>query len=204
MYELLEGEDIVYEGMTEETEKFKMRKFGHGFHITEEAFVNDDTSELTRLFNAGTSAAKKESDVVYEQLFKGTVNGVALFDASHNNVLTGKNIFAADGSVGNAILDADKALSMQTIMGDAETDIDFNLGTVVSSKNLKYDLLKFKTEVFPTVPKQAQIFREFETITESRIDKNTTDAGPNVFYAIAGHVRAGYPVHRAGLPPRTY
>ena len=181
--ELHENEDIQYGGTSEEKENMRLRTFGHAFQITERAFVDDDTRELTRLFNAGTAAAKKESDVVYEQIFSGKVNGKPLFDASHNNVLTGKTIFDTDGSVGTAIPDADYALSTQTIMGDENTQIDFNLGMVIAPKALKYEFLKFQTEVSPTLPKYAQIMRDFEMITESRLDRSA--AGNKTFYAIA-------------------
>ena len=181
--ELHENEDIQYGGTSEEKEKMKLRTFGHAFQITERAFVDDDTRELTRLFNAGTAAAKKESDVVYEQIFNGKVNGLSLFDSSHNNVLTGKTIFDTDGGVGTAIPDADYALSTQTIMGDENTQIDFNLGMVIAPKALKYEFLKFQTEVSPTLPKYAQIMRDFELITESRLDRSA--AGNKTFYAIA-------------------
>jgi len=89
---IAEGAEYKYGSFSDGGMTFRIEKYGKLFSLTYEAMINDDLMAFTRLPQAfGKSAKRKESDLVYQVLTGNpTLNdGVALFHASHGNLITG-------------------------------------------------------------------------------------------------------------------
>jgi len=89
---IAEGAEYKYGKFSDGGMTFRIEKYGKLFSLTYEAMINDDLMAFTRMPQAfGKSAKRKESDLVYQVLTGNpTLNdGVALFHASHGNLVTG-------------------------------------------------------------------------------------------------------------------
>lgn len=76
-------------------EKYSLATYGRTVAVTRQVLINDDMDALSRLPTSfGRAAADLESDVVWAILTanEAMADGVALFHASHNNLLTGAAI----------------------------------------------------------------------------------------------------------------
>lgn len=84
--------------MSDEREKYSVEKFGSSFSCTFELIVNDDLGALQRIAALQGAAAKRtQNQTVYNKLLANDVmaDGVALFNAAHNNVGTGAALSVA-------------------------------------------------------------------------------------------------------------
>lgn len=91
-----EGAEYRYGTLSDESEKFRVETYGKMFNITRQALINDDLQAFTRLPQAfGQAAKRKEADLVYEVLTSNPAlaDGIALFHASHNNVVSFTSAF---------------------------------------------------------------------------------------------------------------
>jgi ATP-dependent Clp endopeptidase proteolytic subunit ClpP len=89
---IAEGAEYKYGTFSDGGMTFRIEKYGKLFSLTLEAMINDDLQAFTRLPQAfGKSAKRKESDLVYQVLTSNSNmnDGVALFHASHGNLVTG-------------------------------------------------------------------------------------------------------------------
>ena len=87
-----EGGEYKHGSMNDDAETFSIAKYGKMFGLTYEALVNDDLAAFTRLPQAfGKSAKRKETDLVYQVLTSNPAlrDGVALFHATHKNLVSG-------------------------------------------------------------------------------------------------------------------
>lgn len=87
-----EAGEFKYGTMGDRKETYALATYGRIIGITRQTVINDDMGAFTRVPEAfGASAADLESDLVYA-LLTGSVtmsDGVALFHATHSNLLTG-------------------------------------------------------------------------------------------------------------------
>lgn len=94
-----EGGEYTFGTMGDRANQIALAKYGRRFAITREAIINDDLSAFTRIPRAmGRAAVRTVGDLVYAVLTSNPVlaeDGVALFHASHNNLLTGSVISTA-------------------------------------------------------------------------------------------------------------
>lgn len=88
------GENGELKAGTLQTDLLPQRKvgtFGRQFSMTREAFINDDVGFITTMPGAYSASAKRTiNKQVYSILFNNPTifDGVPLFDASHNNLIT--------------------------------------------------------------------------------------------------------------------
>lgn len=93
--EVKEGGEYEYTTLGEAGESYKVVKFGQMIAITWEAMINDDLGAFSRIpRKIAAAAARKQSDLVYGILTTNAnmADGVPLFHANHNNLLTGAAI----------------------------------------------------------------------------------------------------------------
>lgn len=87
-----ESGEFTYGTMGDKKETYALATYGRIIGITRQTIINDDMGAFTRVPEAfGASAADLESDLVYA-ILTGAVtmsDGVALFHATHGNLLTG-------------------------------------------------------------------------------------------------------------------
>ncbi len=89
LVEVREGGEYTAGYFGEAAEKFSIKTFGRMLEITRQALINDEAGAFTQMpFAFGSSARRKEADLVYEKLTSGTVlsDGKALFSAEHGNL----------------------------------------------------------------------------------------------------------------------
>lgn len=119
-----EGGTYEYATVGEFEEVYTVAKYGRKISITWEAIVNDDQDGLSAMpMRMGFAAARLETAIAYGPLINtllGAVMGdsVSLFDAAHNNLLTGGAITVANLAIANT------ALRLQTgISGTVKIDV---------------------------------------------------------------------------------
>lgn len=90
-----EGAEYKYATMGERAEQIQLATYGKLFSITRQAIINDDLDAFTRIPNRmGRAALRTVGDLVYAILTSNPnmSDGVALFHASHNNLLSASGI----------------------------------------------------------------------------------------------------------------
>jgi len=95
-----EGAEYKYATMGERAESIVLATYGELFSITRQAIINDDLDSFTRVPRLmGRAAIRTVGDLVYAVLTSNPTmsDGVALFHATHANLLTGAAI--STGSV---------------------------------------------------------------------------------------------------------
>ena len=102
-----EGAEYTYATMSDRGETIQLAKYGKLFSISREAIINDDIGAFSRVpQKMGRAARRTIGNLVYAVL-TGNPNmsdGVALFHASHNNLLTGAGITATALSLARAAM----------------------------------------------------------------------------------------------------
>jgi len=89
--EVKEGEEYKYGDRGEQSETFKLAKYGKLISFTREMLINDDLSQLADSASAlGEAANRKLGDLCYNVLIANAVmgDGTALFAAGHGNLGT--------------------------------------------------------------------------------------------------------------------
>lgn len=117
LLEVKEGGEIKRGSFGEKREQVALKDYAIIMPFTRQMMINDDLSELSKLIaQAGSSAARRENQLVYEQLSSNPTMGdsIALFHASHANLGTAAAISVA--SIGEAI----KLMRMQTSVDGLE------------------------------------------------------------------------------------
>lgn len=121
-----EAGEFKYGTLTESGESYKVITNGRIVSVTRQALVNDDLRGFDRVIGAfGNSAGRLENRLAYSILTTNAnmADGVALFHASHGNLLTGAPSALALTSLG----DARKALRKQTGLKPATDAVAPNL-----------------------------------------------------------------------------
>ena len=90
---VLEGGEFKHKTIEDIAEKITLLTYGNLFSISRQAITNDDIPAFTSIpSNMGGAANRRIGDLVYNILINNPVmtqDGVALFDATHNNIGTG-------------------------------------------------------------------------------------------------------------------
>jgi hypothetical protein len=173
---VLENGEYTYATIGEEREVYTISKYGQILPLSIEMIINDDLSAFTRLGEEmGRAAGRTELDLVYGSagVFGANTSagetmgdGVALFNAAHNN-LAGSH---------TALDDAGLA-ALRKLLRD-QTDINGNNINLMPSKLLVGSTLETTAEKLingsfvPTTAATAQIapFRGLQLIVEPRIE----------------------------------
>lgn len=173
-----EGGEYSYGTFGERGETIQLATYGRLFSITRQCLINDDLGALTRIPQAfGASARRKEADMVYAILTTNAnmQDGVALFHATHANLLTGA------GSVLNvAGLDAArKAMRLQTAAQGAVLNVVPRYLIVPAALETAAEVLIASTtrvdQTNPGVPMPAFI-RSLQLVVDPRLDAASATA----------------------------
>lgn len=114
--EVKESGEYTYGSMSEEGQSYNLKTYGKIISITRQALINDDLSAFTRIAPAfGTSAAEKETEIVYGLLTSNVKmsDNLALFHATH------KNLGTAGALSETTLSEARKMLRKQTGLKDS-------------------------------------------------------------------------------------
>lgn len=104
LLEVAEGGEYKNGIFGEAGEKFSIKTFGRILEITRQALINDDLQAFTQMPAAfGSSARRKEADMVYEKLTGNSLlsDGKPLFHSAHGNLAAAGNNLTA-GALGAA------------------------------------------------------------------------------------------------------
>ncbi|NEI52707.1 Clp protease ClpP [Rhizobium leguminosarum] len=102
---VLEGAEYTYGTIGEHGELTQLATYGKMFSITRQAIINDDLSVFSKIpSRMGRAASRTIGNLAYAVLTANPLmsDGVALFDAAHDNVTT--------GAITTATLDAARAI----------------------------------------------------------------------------------------------
>lgn len=95
---VIEGAEYTYGTVGDRGETIQLASYGKLFSISRQAIINDDLSAFTRIpQRMGRAAIRTVGDLVYAILTSNPnmSDGVALFHATHNNLLTAAGINTA-------------------------------------------------------------------------------------------------------------
>lgn len=112
MTKVLEHGEFEYKTFTAGGETYQIATYGGIVAITRQAIVNDDMSAFDRIAeSAGASAKALENDIVYGVLTANAAlaDGVALFHATHGNLMTSAAISVASLGLARAAMRKQKA-----------------------------------------------------------------------------------------------
>jgi len=176
-----EGGEYQYGTIGDSGEVTQLATFGKLFSITRQAIINDDLGAFTRIPRLmGRAAPRTVGNLVYAVLTGNPVmaDGVALFHANHNNLLTGAGITTTSVDAmrtamgtqkdGDAILNIQLAnlLVPRALEGQANVVRDSQYEVGATSKN-------------NTVPNSVR--GTFEVIADARLDADS----PTAWYGAA-------------------
>ena len=116
--EVTENGEFTYGTAGEGAEKYKLATYGRIIAVTRQAIVNDSLDAFSRLIPSfGTSAANKESDIVYGIVTANgnMADGTALFHADHNNLDTAAVISIASLGAARARMRKQTSINGQLI-----------------------------------------------------------------------------------------
>ena len=119
------GGEYKFGTMSDKGETIQLAKFGKIFPIARETIINDDLSMLLRIPTLmGRAAARVPGDLAYIALTSNPLlaDGVALFDAAHNNLGTGGTISVT--TVG----EARELMALQSDIGNSANGSNILLG----------------------------------------------------------------------------
>lgn len=115
-----EGAEYKYATMSDRSETIQLATYGNIFAISRQAVINDDIGAFSRVPQKMGRAAKRTiGNLVYAILTSNPnmSDGVALFHATHNNLLTGAGITAASISAARAAMAKQKDVDSTTATG---------------------------------------------------------------------------------------
>jgi len=92
LQEKLEGAEYVEGTIGSEKESYAITDFGRKFSVTDRMLINDNLGAFRSLSKFGTTVARKETEKFWEEFLTGTVGGVSIFHASHNNIAASSEI----------------------------------------------------------------------------------------------------------------
>ena len=126
--QVAEGAEYSYATVGDRGETIQLATYGKIFSITRQAIINDDLGAFTKVpQRMGRAAIRTIGDLVYAILTGNPTmsDGVALFHASHNNLLT-------SAAISTAAVDAMRvAMAKQTDAGAAARALNIKLGTLL-------------------------------------------------------------------------
>ncbi|MCP3965600.1 MAG: hypothetical protein GY718_04490 [Lentisphaerae bacterium] len=87
LVEKLEGSEYTSGTVSETGEAYRVKDYGRMVSFTDRALRNDDLGAFSRgLLQFGSSAARKESDIFYDQFQNGTVDGSTMYSVARNTL----------------------------------------------------------------------------------------------------------------------
>ncbi len=175
-----EGAEYKYATMGERAETVMLATYGELFSITRQAIINDDLDAFTRVpRNMGRAAIRTVGDLVYAVLTANPQmsDGVALFHASHGNLLAGAAI--STDSV-------DKMGAAMAVQKQGKVPLNIGLKYLIVPRALKGLANTVRTSEYAvgagnntTTPNIAR--DTFEVISDARLDAAST----SVWYGAA-------------------
>lgn len=178
------GGEYKHGTMTDKGETIQLAKFGKIFPIARETIINDDLSMLLRIPTLmGRAAARVPGDLVYIVLTSNAVlaDGIALFNAAHNNIGTGGTISVA--TVG----EARELMALQSDIGNNANGSNILLGFLLVPVQLEdvANVLR-NSEFDPDSATQSRAPNPrrgtFEVVGEARLSADSVAQ----WYAVAG------------------
>jgi hypothetical protein len=168
-----EGAEFTYGALTDGVEKYALATYGRIIPITRQAIINDDMSAFDRLpMMLGRQAGELEASTFWA-IFTGNPNmgdGVALFHATHGNLLTGSAIDTDNLSLMRAGMRKQKSLAAKAV--DAEP-LNLTMKFIVVSPDKETEAAKAVTAVLATQTSQVNVFANSLTIIpEARLSGN--------------------------------
>jgi hypothetical protein len=164
-------------------EQYSIATYGKVVAITRQVIINDDLSAFTRVPQAfGFQAANLESDLVWAQIISNPTmgDGVALFNAAHNNVLTPGGITADTVALGFEAMRLQKGVDGKTLLNVMPS---FIIAPVAAQMKVSQFLtLVTANQTSQTVP---DYIRTVTPIIEPRLDGGFTN--PATGAAVAGN-----------------
>ncbi len=176
-----EGGEYKYGTFSEQSQSIKLATYGRLFSITRQAIINDDLGVFTDVpMKMGQAAKRTLANAVYALITSNPTldDGVALFHASHNNLLSGSAISttSVDGMRAAMALQKDsdgrvvrvplKTLLVPVALGGLARTVRESQYEVSGSKNL-------------TTPNIVR--NTFEVVDDGRLDASSATA----WYGIA-------------------
>lgn len=172
---VVEGAEYKYASIGERAENVVLATYGELFSITRQAVINDDLDAFTRIPRLmGRAAIRTVGDLVYAILTANPTmsDGVALFHATHGNLLTGAAITTAS-------VDAMQAAMAVQKQGNAVLNIGMQYlivpralkGTANVVRASEFDVGATKANTVPNSVRDT-----FEVISDARLDASSTTA----------------------------
>lgn len=170
-----EGGEYTFGTVGDRANQIALAKYGRRFAITREAIINDDLGAFTRIPRAmGRAAVRTVGDLVYAVLTSNPVlaeDGVALFHASHNNLLTGSVLSTASVDLMRV------AMGKQKLPGQTSGGSNIRLAYVLTPLALEGAARTVATSEFEvgsatknnTTPNTVR--GTFEVISDARLDE---------------------------------
>jgi hypothetical protein len=167
--EIKEGGEYKSVTLGEGAEKYKIAKYGEKIAITWETLVNDDLGAFNRLpAKIAQAAARKQSDIIYAILTANAAmgDGVALFHATHKNLMTAAAIGIDSLAEGRKL--------MRNQKGKADKDF-LNLSPsflMVGPDKEKEALQYTSADYLPNTQSQVNPYKSLKIIVEPRLTGN--------------------------------
>lgn len=167
--EKAEGEEVKFGTLSEAEEKYKLVDYAKGLSLTDRAIRNDDLSAFSSaIVSFGSSAARKESELFYDELVNGTVDGSAIYSAPRGNLLATNDIDIAGLSAVRT------ALMKQTGL-DASDPLNLTMSYVIVPPELMTAAQQFSSSAY--VPDQSGNINPFSGAYMPISDARLTDSG---------------------------
>lgn len=168
-----EGQEYSYGGLTDGVEQYALATYGRIIAITRQTLINDDLSAFDRLpMLLGRAAADLEATTFWNVLLNNAAmsDTVALFHATHGNLLTGSAVDETNLAL------AEKALRDQRGFAAKSADREYlNLTPrfLVTGSAYKVSAQKMLTAVQATATSGVNVFAgTMELIAEARVTGN--------------------------------
>jgi hypothetical protein len=169
MKEIKEGGEYKAVTLGEGAEKYKVAKYGNKIIITWETLVNDDLSAFSRLPGMiAQTARRKQSDIVYAILSANANmgDGVALFHASHGNLMTAAAISDVSLAEGRKLMRVQKGKGGKDFLNLMPSFLI--VGPEKETEALKYT----SADYLPNTQSQINPWKNFQIVVEPRVTGN--------------------------------
>jgi hypothetical protein len=168
---VLEGAEFQYGSVTDGKEVYAVITYGRIISLTRQAIINDDLGAFDRLPRAFSGSARRlENFLVYQQLLANAAlsDGVALFHATHGNLMAAAAISVASLGLARA--------AMRKQLGKAGEKLNLPPKFLLVGPDKEQEAYQFTSAQF--VPAQASNVNEFrqggrtalEPIVDNEID----------------------------------
>ncbi|WP_114968541.1 ClpP-like prohead protease/major capsid protein fusion protein [Rhodoferax ferrireducens] len=169
------GAEYKYVTVGERGESVVLATYGELFSINRQAIINDDVMAFTRLPRAmGKAAIRTVGDLVYAILTGNPVmsDGVALFHATHGNLLTGAALSTASvDAMGTAMAVQKQGSAILNIAHQYVIVPRALRGTANVVRSSEFEVGSAKTATVPNSVRDT-----FEVIADARLDASSATA----------------------------